>query len=561
MLRQHPLLFFISILFMATLACNAFAGETEPAISVPPPAVTVTDATAVPGEPTTVADIAATATLPGNSGGSSSTAVANGNPYVSMLVDLNIRSGPGVVYERLGFFLKGSTAEVLGQDPTSGWWLVACPSDIPAPQCWVSGGSQYTLGNNVDGVPVAAVPPTPTPLPTATATSEPAADTIVVGDLGSYIVYSDTDGIWRLPLDMTQSPPAAGTPVQLAAVTGVSQLLVSPDGQQIAFVAGDFDSNQLGVVAATGGSQILVTSDDLPDAANADFATLINQIAWMPSGQTVAFNSRIVNQVGPGVAPQPDLWLVTLSGSLTEQFELGDGGHTFALSPDGSRVIFGNPESVTRVNLDGSNRETVIEFPFVNTASEYAWVPTAQWLPSGSQAYVAIADDDPWSDEAEAALYQIPVSGPAVAIGSVLGNTLFSPIEWTRNGSSLGYIQLVIGPANEQSVVVADGDGDNLITVATVSNSPLAFTGWNRAGTYFLYSGQSYVGVGQVGASPLEVLVTGSVTSQMWLNDGAFVTAVGSSGSWEFVTGNVSGSTRVVGETAVNTALFDVWVP
>jgi len=56
-------------------------------------------------------------------------------------------------------------------------------------------------------------------------------------------------------------------------------------------------------------------------------------------------------------------------------------------------------------------------------------------------------------------------------------------------------------------------------------------------------------------------LVTGSVTSQMWLNDGAFVTAVGSSGSWEFVTGNVSGSTRVVGETAVNTALFDVWVP
>ncbi len=387
MLRQHPLLFFISILFMATLACNAFAGETEPAISVPPPAVTVVDGTAVPDSQTPIADIAPTATLPGGSDDGSGTAVANGNPYITILVDLNIRSGPGVVYDRLGFFLKDSTAQVLGQDPVSGWWLVACPSDIAAPQCWVSGGSQYTLANNAEGVPVAAVPPTPTPVPTATATSAaPAADTSIVGELGSYIVYSDTDGIWRLPLDSGQSPPTAGTPVQLAAITDVIQLVASPNGQQIAFVAGAFDNNQLGIVSATGGSQILVSSADLPEADNADFATVFNQIAWLPNSQAIAFNTRIVNRIGPGAAPQPDLWQVTTSGTLTEQFALGDGGHTFALSPDGSRVIFGNPESVIRANWDGSNRQMVIEFPFINTASEYTWVPTAQWLPSGSQA-------------------------------------------------------------------------------------------------------------------------------------------------------------------------------
>lgn len=562
MLRQHPLLFFISILFMATLACNAFAGETEPAISVPPPAVTVTDATAATGEETPVANIAPTATLPGDSGGgSSSTAVADGTPNVSILVDLNIRSGPGVVYDRLGFFLEGSTAEVLGQDPTSGWWLVACPSDIAAPQCWVSGGAQYTTGSNVDGVPVAAVPPTPTPVPTATATTEPEADTVVIDNLGGYIVYSDTDGIWRLPLDVSQSPPAAGEPVQLAAVTNVTQLVVSPDGQQVAFVAGDFESNELGMVSVSGNGQTLVSSDDLPNSAGSDFATLIHQVAWLPNSRSLAFNTRIVNLIGPGAAPQADLWLVTTSGSLTEQFELGDGGHTFALSPDGTRVIFGNPESVTRVNLDGSNRETVIEFPFVNTASEYAWVPTAQWLSSGSQAYIAIADDDPWTADAEATLYQIPVSGPAVAIGSVLGNTLFSPLHWTRSGGNLGYIQIVIGSDNVRSVVVADGDGDNPVAVASVNNAQLSFAGWNRAGTYFLYAGQSYLGIGQVGRSPLEILVTGSVVDQMWLNDNAFVTAVGSSGSWEFLTGNVSGSTRVVGETAVNVAQFDLYMP
>ncbi len=561
MTRQHPLLFFISLLFLATLACNAFAGDqTEPGLDVPPPAVTVVDATAVPGAETPIAGIAPTATLPG-SGGSGGTAVASGSPYVTMLVDLNIRSGPGVAYERLGFFLKDSTATVLGRDPGTDWWLVTCPGDIAAPQCWISGGSQYTLGSNTANVPVAAAPPTPTPQPAATATTEPVADTAVIDGLGSYLVYSDTDGIWRLPLDNTQSPPTAGEPVLLTAVTDVAQLFVAPDGQHIAYLAGDFESNRLGIVSVAGSDQVLVASEDLPNEAGSDFAVLIDQVAWLPNSQTLAFSTNLVNLVGPGAAPQADLWLATISGSLTEQFAVDTAGHTFAISPDGSRVIFGNPESVTRVNLDGSSRETVIEFPFVNTASEYAWAPTAQWLPSGSQAYVAIADDDPWTADAGAALYQIPVSGPAVAIGSVLGNTLFSPVQWTRSGGSLGYVQLIVGPDNTQSVVIADGDGENPTAVKTANNEPLTFTGWNRSGTYFLYAGQGYLGLGEVGQPPLEVLLPGSVSRQMWLTDNAFVTAVGSSGSWELLTGNVAGNTRVVGETAVDTPVFDVWVP
>ncbi len=559
MLRQHPLLFFISILFLAMLACNAFAGDVEPAIAVPPPLVTVEDGTAVPDPESPITDIAPTATLQGSSG-DGGTAVASGNPYLTILVDLNIRSGPGVAYDRLGFFLKDATAQVLGRDPASGWWLVVCPGDIAAPQCWISGGSQYTLGTNTGSVPVAAAPPTPTLVPTAEPTAEPTADTAVIGGLNSYLVYSNTDGIWRLPLDVSQSPPTAGTPVLLTAVANVNQLLISPDGQQIAFVAGTFENNRLGVVSVAGGSQILVDSADLPNASGPDFAILIDQIAWLPNSQTIAFNTVISNLVGPGIGPQADLWLVTMGGGLTEQFASGTAGHSFALSPDGTRLILGNPESVTRVNLNGSNRETVITFPAVNTASEYAWVPTAQWLSGGSQATVAIAAADPWMPEATATLYQIPVSGPAVEIGSVLGNTLFSPPKWTRSGNNLGYIQIVIDSSNVRSMVVADGNGGNPVTVASVANQ-LEFTGWNRSGSRFLYTGQGYFGIGQVGQPPLEVLVPGRVDTQMWLNDSAFVTAVGSSGSWDLLTGNLAGSTRVVAGTAVQFVQLDIWVP
>ena len=196
----------------------------------------------------------------------------------------------------------------------------------------------------------------------------------------------------------------------------------------------------------------------------------------------------------------------------------------------------------------------------MNTASEYAWVPTAQWLPSSSQAYVAIAAADPWTEDAAATLYQIPVSGPAVAIGSVPGNTLFSPLHWTNNGSRLAYLQIIINSDNVRSVAVADSDGDNLATYTT-KTSQLEFTGWNNAGTHFLYFGSGFVGIGQLGQAPIEALVSGSVGQQMWLTNGAFVTAVGSSGNWTLLTGNVAGNTRVVGETAVDFVQFDVWTP
>ncbi|VAW34656.1 hypothetical protein MNBD_CHLOROFLEXI01-429 [hydrothermal vent metagenome] len=557
MLRQHPLLFFISMLFFATLACNAFSGDVEPALSVPPPLVTIEDGTAVPNE-TPIANLAATATLPNGSSGNE-TAVANGTPFINILVDLNIRSGPGVVYDRLGFFLKGSTAQVVGQDPASGWWLVTCPGEIAGAQCWVSGGAQYTSGSNTGSVPVAAVPPTPTPEPTATLATKPDAGTAVIVSLESFIVYSDTDGLWLLPLDGTQSPPAAGAAVQIAAVPNIQNLLISPDGQQVAFVAGESDSNRLTVASISGGSQILVESTSLPNSAGDGFAVLIGQIAWLPDSQTIAFNTRATSLEAPGIAPQADLRLVTLGGSLTEPFANGTAGHTFALSPDGTRLIFGNPEGVTRVNMDGSNEEEVINFPFVNTASSYAWVPTAQWLPSGSQAYVAIADDDPWAEDAEATLYQIPVSGPAEAIGSILGNTLFSPPIWTRSGEKLGYVQVIVNGDNVQTVVVADGDSSNLVPAASANQ--LTFAGWNPSDTHFLYAGQNYLGVGQVGQPTVEVLVSGGVGSLAWLNDGAFVTAVGSIGNWTIQTGDLAGNMRDVGETAVDFVQFDLWTP
>jgi hypothetical protein len=67
-----------------------------------------------------------------------------------ILVDLNIRSGPGVRFDRVGFLLGDQRVTVVSRDPQSGWWRIQCPDDAEGAECWVSGGSQFTLFESTD---------------------------------------------------------------------------------------------------------------------------------------------------------------------------------------------------------------------------------------------------------------------------------------------------------------------------------------------------------------------------------------------------------------------------
>lgn len=126
----------ITLLGAASLACNAFAGRPDTLLP-PPPTPTATVESGAP-ESGGVPGIAPTVTLPGT------TPIPDNLPRVRILVDLNIRNGPGVQFRRAGFLLAGETAPVLGRDETTGWWQIVCPAAAEGGECWVSGGSQYT---------------------------------------------------------------------------------------------------------------------------------------------------------------------------------------------------------------------------------------------------------------------------------------------------------------------------------------------------------------------------------------------------------------------------------
>lgn len=75
--------------------------------------------------------------------------------------DANIRSGPGTVYEIVGFMRKDNTAKVTGKNNEGSWWYIEY-ADAPGGHAWVAGS--ITTGVCIPpSLAVITAPPTPLP--------------------------------------------------------------------------------------------------------------------------------------------------------------------------------------------------------------------------------------------------------------------------------------------------------------------------------------------------------------------------------------------------------------
>jgi uncharacterized protein YraI len=101
------------------------------------------------------------------------TATPTGAPAgasVTLDVDLNVRTGPGTNYERIGWLAAGTTTSIIGRNANGTWWQIPYP-DARDGIAWISAG--YGAARDTQSVPVVEAPPTPTPsAPTATPTTE-----------------------------------------------------------------------------------------------------------------------------------------------------------------------------------------------------------------------------------------------------------------------------------------------------------------------------------------------------------------------------------------------------
>ncbi len=540
MVRDKALAITIFALILTSLACNAFAGNLEPL--PPPPTAAVQERAG--GD---LAGPAATVTLPALSALSTGT--------VTVLVDLNIRSGPGVQYDRVGFLLKDDVVPVLGVHSQTGWWKIECPAIASGSECWLSGGEQYTRAENVSEVAEVLPPATPTPIP----------PTLEEG-LG-LLVFIDDGALFAVKLDLTQDLlQPVGDKIQLTELANVQRFAVSPDGRRVAFISGSAEGNSLNVVNTDGQDQrTLLISSDLPidgGQSAADLAVLVDQISWLPDSTAVAFNTVQNSLVGPGIGSQEDLWTVTLDQKLSQPFPEKTGGGAFAVLSNG-KVLLSRADNIARADLDGSNIELVLEFESVNTASEYVYYPIPQQIGEG-QARLSIPDAEPWQPGAWTTLWQLPVSGLAGQLGSIDGVLLNSPILWSPGGSRLAFIQQTndLDSAEVSRLVIADGTGINSDPYA--GGELLTVHAW-ASDEAFLYSGKGFYAVGRVNAPPIQTLLEPGqqVNKAQWITEDNFVIAVGfpENSSWEMISTTPGGEKISLGSLRGFNADFEVWRP
>jgi hypothetical protein len=91
-------------------------------------------------------------------------------PTVRVSVDTNCRTGPSIVYDRVGGLLVGEEAVVVGKFSGGNYWIINNPD--AAGTCWLW-GEYATVSGNTAGLPDYPAPPTPTPTFTPTPTISP----------------------------------------------------------------------------------------------------------------------------------------------------------------------------------------------------------------------------------------------------------------------------------------------------------------------------------------------------------------------------------------------------
>ena len=94
-------------------------------------------------------------------------------PYTQVDVTLNVRSGPGTEYDKVGSIPPGAAVEIAGRNADSSWWQIRYAS-APGGLGWVS--SDYGTAYRIEEIPLveAPAPPQPTvaPAPTSAASAE-----------------------------------------------------------------------------------------------------------------------------------------------------------------------------------------------------------------------------------------------------------------------------------------------------------------------------------------------------------------------------------------------------
>ncbi len=414
-------------------------------------------------------------------------------------------------------------------------------------------------------------PPTATTAPTAAATEAPTATTPPQSAQSGFacsVAYASGSKLFCLG--------EGGTPIPLAdhsADGTLSDPLLSSDGAWVAYMLNKMDgTSQLWAVTVSslaGNDGLKLPRQILADPSQfttggPDVAVSPLRPQWQYGTHVLFFSTRftqVTGEQGPGDHLIGDLWRVDADATGPFNVLPRQSLTNFGLSPDGQTLALTTPQAVILGKPDGSNLRSVLDYPFINTASEVVYKPALVWNPDSQSLTTAIPSADPLGADAHVDFYRISADGSVEKRLTLAGNFVFGTapgLALSPNGQFAIYGS--IDPATQGSslhlVTLATGSD----TVITSSARPINGLGWSPDSNHYLYvdtgTGNSYAAAVEGPPQPLGDNV--QVLYAVWTGTTGFFYVGMVNGQIGIYFQHLGEAPRVIAADVVNYAALDV---
>lgn len=370
------------------------------------------------------------------------------------------------------------------------------------------------------------------------------------------------------PLQVSFVPPdgslytwaeGMAAPIMLIGPDNICCSFVSPDGSMIAFSRFiDYQFASLEVINTDGTNRhtlldsVSIAAIPRPEGA---VGTEPSQVVWIPGRQTLAVQMRNTFE-GPGLFNNSNLFLIdAISGDRSTLLNTGANTWQMIWSPDGSKVAISNPEGISTYSSDGALiDDSVLVYPFVRTASEYAWTAYPIWSTNNSTLMVRVPPVDPFFGsgvESYSSIWQVEADG-------LSGEMVFQgPMHYQMQGDSgiapdlsrMAYLAPLDPPSgNTYNLVVSSVDGSGSVVVETgqFQVSPV----WATDSAHYFYGlgllPASTPYIGQVGAAPTAVLDYSNPVEVQWVDATRYLVVTNNDGRWQLLLGTIGESTGLI---------------
>jgi dipeptidyl aminopeptidase/acylaminoacyl peptidase len=233
------------------------------------------------------------------------------------------------------------------------------------------------------------------------------------------MAYVSKKQIWVVPL-------SGGRPVQLTKEEGkYSRLNWSPDSKQIAFIVEHNDQDDIGVVAASGGSVTMIAATPRDE----------DSPIWSPQSDRIAFLRRFDNWQGY------EMWVSSTDAKqqhqvVRETYDKGVEEFDFSgnrqWSPDGTRLVYLSNRTgfnhVWTVSADGGEPTELTKGSFVDYSPS--------WSPSGDRILFVSSRA---GDAEDRQVWSVSVSGGEPTRLTPDGFCL-NPV-WSSDGKKIAYLR------------------------------------------------------------------------------------------------------------------------